>query len=123
MSHLTLRPPVGRSIRAGSRPPAREQCSKPRPRRHHRRAMPGFREAVMANGGGFGWTSHSGSCPTPFDAVDGSRLAGPQNSHPLAAVSIEELVRRSTDGLHGEITIDNPDAVRIGEGITGRLAL
>ena len=72
--------------------------------------MPGFREAVVASGSGFGWTSHSGSCPTPFDAVDGSRLAGPQNSHPLAAVSIDELVRRSTDGLQGAITIDNPEA-------------
>ena len=82
--------------------------------------MPGFREAVVASGSGFGWTSHSGSCPTPFDAVDGSRLAGPQNSHPLAAVSIDELVRRSTDGLQGAITIDNPDAVRIGDGISGQ---
>lgn len=85
--------------------------------------MPGFREAVVASGSGFGWTSHSGSCPTPFDAVDGSRLAGPQNSHPLAAVSIDELVRRSTDGLQGAITIDNPEAVRIGDGISGNLTL
>jgi hypothetical protein len=86
--------------------------------------MPGFREAVLASGSsGFGWTSHSGSGPTPFDAVDGARLAGPQGSHPLAGVSIEELVRRSTDGLQGQITIDNPEAIRIGEGISGRLTL
>ena len=85
--------------------------------------MPGFREAVVANGSGFGWTSHSGSTPTPFDAVDGARLAGPQNSHPLAAISIEELVRRATDGVAGEITLDNPAGVRIGEGISGRLTL
>jgi hypothetical protein len=85
--------------------------------------MPGFREAVVANGSGFGWTSHSGSTPTPFDGVDGSRLAGPQNSHPLAAISIDELVRRTTDGLQGEIVLDNPDAARIGEGISGRLTL
>lgn len=87
--------------------------------------MPSFREAVMAMGGGgsFGWTGHSGSAPTPFDAVDGGRLAGPQNSHPLAAISIEELVAPSSGGLDGVITIHNPDAIRIGEGITGRLAV
>ena len=85
--------------------------------------MPGFREAVLATGSaGFGWSSHRGSAPTPFDAVDGARLAGPQGSHPLAAVTIDELVQRSSGGLDGAITIDNADAVRIGEGINGRVA-
>jgi hypothetical protein len=86
--------------------------------------MPSFREAVLGSGGSagfFGWSSHSGSTPTPFDAVPGNRLAGPQGSHPLAAISIEELVRPSSDGLDGAITIDNPDAIRIGEGITGHV--
>jgi hypothetical protein len=90
--------------------------------------MAGFREAVLGTGaittGGFvTWGGHSGSAPTPFDGVDGSRLAGPQNSHPLAALSIDELVLRQSSGLDGTITIDNPDAVRIGEGITGRISV
>ncbi len=80
----------------------------------------GFRAAVQASGsqpwGAFG---KSGNSPTPFDAVDGGRLAGPQGSHPLAAISIDELVRRSTDGLVGEITVNEP--VRIGEGLSGHL--
>jgi hypothetical protein len=85
--------------------------------------MPSFREAVLATGGGgFGWSGHSGSAPTPFDAVDGSRLAGPQGSHPLAAISVEELVAPASGGLDGRITIDNADSVRIGEGISGRIA-
>ena len=49
--------------------------------------MSGFREAVVANGSGFGWTSHSGSCPTPFDAVDGSLKRGGSNE---LAVTISE---------------------------------
>jgi hypothetical protein len=86
--------------------------------------MPSFRDAVLATGNaGFGWSGHSGSAPTPFDAVDGNRLAGPQNSHPLAAISIEELVAPASGGLDGAITIDNADSVRIGEGISGRLAV
>jgi hypothetical protein len=86
--------------------------------------MPGFREAVLATGGaGFGWSGHSGSAPTPFDAVDGGRLAGPQGSHPLAAISMEELVAPASGGLDGQITIVNADSVRIGEGISGRLAV
>ena len=32
-------------------------------------------------------------------------------------------MRRSTDGLQGQITIDNPDAIRIGDGISGRLTV
>jgi hypothetical protein len=103
-------------------PPSRRPAER-HPSRHHRRTMPGFRDAVMGAGRGSGWTGHRGNAPTPFDAVDGARLAGPQGSHPLAAISIDELVRRSSDGLDGTLIIDNPDAVRIGEGISGRLAL
>lgn len=92
--------------------------------------MPGFREAVLASGGGaafgggvFGWGGRRGSAPTPFDGVDPGRLAGPSGSHPLAAVSMDELVRRPTDGLDGEITLDDPASIRIGEGIRGRLTV
>ena len=90
--------------------------------------MDGFLAAVVASGrdpgpvgGLFGWGGRSGSAPTPFDAVDGKRLAGPDGSHPLAAVRLDELVPRCTGGLDGEIVIDGP--VRVGEGIAGRLSV
>ena len=64
--------------------------------------MSGFREAVLASGSGvyqltgvFGLGGKSGSAPTPFDAVDRNRLAGPEGSHPLAAIAMEELVAPS----------------------------
>src|SRR5687768_14422707 len=85
--------------------------------------MDGFRSAVMARSGGsfsgFGWGGHSGSSPTPFDNVDGARLAGPDGSHPLAAISIEELLKPRSSGLDGAIEIKHP--VRIGEAIAGHL--
>ena len=88
-----------------------------------------FREAVLASGnnpqqfgGIFGWGGKRGDAPSPFDAVDPVRLAGPQGSHPLAAVSMGELVRPSSDGLDGAIELaDGP--IRIGEGVTGRIRL
>jgi hypothetical protein len=79
-----------------------------------------FRAAVAASGSqAYAVYGKSGSAPTPFDAVDGARLAGPQGSHPLAAIDMRELVRRSSNGLDGEITIKDP--VRIGEAIAGHL--
>jgi len=75
-------------------------------------------------GGGsdaIGFTSHRGSCPEPFDAVNGSRLAGPQGSHPLHHISPGQLVRHSSDQMTGELTLDHP--VRVGEGIEGTLRL
>ena len=80
--------------------------------------MTTFRDAW--GGGGFGGTfGHSGDSPAPFDARSGSDLAGPQNSHPLADISIESLLRPSTDALSGSINFATP--VRIGEGITGTI--
>jgi hypothetical protein len=61
----------------------------------------------------------SGSSPSPFDAVNGPRLAGPAGSHPLHSVAIEELVRPANGPLTGEIALDRPAVV--GEGITGTL--
>jgi hypothetical protein len=84
----------------------------------------GFRSAVMAQGSSAfagGWGGKTGNAPTPFDAVDGYRLAGPQGSHPLAAISIEEMLTRRSGGLNGEITIKHP--VRIGEAIEGHITL
>ena len=84
-----------------------------------------FRRSVLAGatqgwGGVFG-SGHMGSAPTPFDAVDGHRLAGPRNSHPLAAVAMHELIRPASSGLDAEITVTQP--VRIGEALSGHLRL
>jgi hypothetical protein len=70
---------------------------------------------------GGSYSGRSGSAPTPFDNVDGYRLVGPQGSHPLAALSIDELLKPRTDGLQGTIEINGP--VRIGEAINGKLSL
>jgi hypothetical protein len=59
----------------------------------------------------------SGSSPSPFDALSDSDLAGPEGSHPLAHIRIEDLVRPTTDHLSGSIEVDAP--VRVGEGIRG----
>jgi hypothetical protein len=85
--------------------------------------MDGFLAAVArsGSGGGFWYGGKSGSSPAPFDAVDGHRLAGPNGSHPLAGVGLDELVRMTSDGLDGSIEIDG--RVRVGEGIKGRLRL
>lgn len=64
---------------------------------------------------------HSGSCPSPFDAINGGRLAGSSGSHPLHGVAIEELVQPCGGPIEGVITLDAP--VRVGEQITGRLAV
>ena len=64
---------------------------------------------------------HSGSAPSPFDALDGPRLAGPEGSHPLHSVTAEELLRTSDGAVTGEFVLDRPAVV--GEGITGRIRL
>lgn len=64
-----------------------------------------------------GWGGRTGSAPEPFDALDGPRLAGPEGSHPLHAVSAEELVKASHGPVAGEFVIDRP--VRVGESIEG----
>lgn len=63
------------------------------------------------------WFGHSGSAPSPFNALDGPRLAGPAHSHPLHDVRAEELVEPSDDALDGEIVFDG--VARVGEGIAG----
>lgn len=64
---------------------------------------------------------HSGSSPSPFDAVDGHRLAGPSGSHPLHDVSLDELVRPTSGVADAVFTLDGP--VRVGEGITGKVSI
>lgn len=74
------------------------------------------------NLGGLGSLMHrSGSAPSPFDAIDGPRLAGPQGSHPLHSVLAEELVKAADGGVSGEIILDRP--ARVGDGITGTIRL
>jgi hypothetical protein len=73
------------------------------------------------SGGGFGFSSHEGHCPEPFDAVNGSRLAGYEGSHPLHGTAPEDLVRPSSGKIVGEFSLDGP--VRVGEGIAGTLRL
>ena len=80
--------------------------------------------SFSVNVGGFGFDSiggHKGSAPSPFDALDGPRLAGPQGSHPLHAVAAAELVRTSSGAVTGEIALDRP--AMVGEGITGTFRL
>ncbi len=64
---------------------------------------------------------HTGSAPSPFDAINGSRLAGGQGSHPLHYVRSEELLRPTDGAVQGEIALDHP--AMVGEGITGKIRL
>jgi hypothetical protein len=66
-------------------------------------------------------TGHTGSAPSPFDALDGPRLAGAEGSHPLHSVAAEELLRPTDGAVGGEIVVDQP--ARVGDGITGRVRL
>ena len=62
---------------------------------------------------------YSGSCPAPFSALNGFRLAGPDGSHPLHRVAIPELVTPYAGAVAGEIRIDGP--IVVGEAIRGHL--
>jgi len=74
------------------------------------------------NIGGIGvFGDRSGSAPSPFDAANGPRLAGPQGSHPLHSVRADELVRATDGPIGGEITLDEP--ARVGDGTTGTVHL
>jgi hypothetical protein len=64
---------------------------------------------------------HTGSSPSPFDAINGPRLAGGEGSHPLHSVAAEELLRPTDGPVVGEIALDGP--ARVGDGITGRIRL
>ncbi len=70
-------------------------------------------------GSSLAWGGRKGSSPSPFDAVDGHRLAGPSGSHPLHGVRIEELVRPAGGDLVGGIELSGP--VRVGEAVTAHL--
>jgi hypothetical protein len=74
-----------------------------------------------SGGMGFGTSWHEGHCPEPFNAANGTRLAGFEGSHPLHGVRAEDLVRGYSGKVTGEIVLDHP--VRVGEGIEGTLRL
>jgi hypothetical protein len=67
------------------------------------------------------FAGHTGSAPSPFDAINGPRLAGSEGSHPLHSVTAEELLRPTDGAVTGEIVLDHP--ARVGEGITGHVRL
>ena len=68
--------------------------------------------------GGFG---HSGSAPSPFDGLNGSRLAGGSSSHPLHEVRAEELLKPGDGSLTGTIAVDG--ATRVGDPVRGTIEL
>jgi hypothetical protein len=70
-------------------------------------------------GGLLGLLGHGGDAPSPFDGLDGPRLAAPGRSHPLPLIGPAELIRQVTDGLEGVIEVETP--TRVGEGIRGRV--
>ena len=84
-------------------------------------ASVGGQDAVGDGGllGALFGSGHSGSAPSPFDGMDGNRLAGPSGSHPLASLTVEDLLHARTDRLDGGIELAGP--VRVGEGITGTI--
>jgi hypothetical protein len=61
----------------------------------------------------------SGSVPSPFDGLDGTHLAGPQGSHPLALLQAQDLLSGPSGGLVGAVELDGP--ARVSEGIAGRV--
>ena len=67
------------------------------------------------------WIGHSGNAPSPFDAANGSRLAGGRGTHPLHDVRIDDLLRTTDGSLGGGISLDGP--AMVGEPIRGRIDL
>jgi hypothetical protein len=66
---------------------------------------------------GFG---HSGSSPSPFDALDGHRLAGPSGSHPLHDIDAAMLLRPMRGPIAGAIELETPNPL-VGGVISGRI--
>ena len=68
-----------------------------------------FLTAVAASGPqAYGVYGKSGSAPSPFDAVDGGRLAGPSGSHPLATISVTLRLNLSfTSRVHPAMLIEH----------------
>ncbi|MEO5703957.1 MAG: hypothetical protein ABIR64_03055, partial [Candidatus Limnocylindrales bacterium] len=76
---------------------------------------------ISFGGGSFGGLGHSGSAPSPFDAINGSRLARPEFGHPLHDVRPDDLLNPGDGSLTGAITIEG--IPRVGEPIRGSIEL
>lgn len=70
---------------------------------------------------GLGSFGRSGSAPSPFDGLNGSRLAGAEWSHPLHDVRAEDLLNPGDGSLTGAITVEG--VARVGEPIRGSIEL
>jgi hypothetical protein len=75
---------------------------------------------ISFGSGSFGF-GHSGSAPSPFDALNGTRLAGSESSHPLHDVRAEDLLNPGDGSLGGAITVEG--VARVGEPIRGSIEL
>jgi hypothetical protein len=64
-------------------------------------------------------TFRSGSAPSPFDALNGPRLAGSASSHPLRDVRAEDLLNPGVGSLSGAITVES--AAMVGAPIRGSI--
>jgi hypothetical protein len=62
---------------------------------------------------------HSGSAPSPFDAINGGRLAGSASSHPLHEVRAGDLLNPGSGALSGSISVDGH--ARVGDPIRGTI--
>jgi hypothetical protein len=71
--------------------------------------------------GGVGGFGHSGAAPSPFDALNGSRLAGSEFSHPLHDVRAEDLLNPGDGSLTGRIAVQG--MARVGDPIRGTIEL
>lgn len=67
----------------------------------------------------FGSFSHGGHAPSPFDALNGGRLAGSSSSHPLHDVTADELLNPGNGALSGAITVEG--RARVGDPIRGTI--
>jgi hypothetical protein len=74
--------------------------------------MAGYAGAVF-----FG--SHSGHAPSPFDAINGGRLAGNSGDHPLHDVTAEDLLNPGNGAFSGSITVEG--RARVGDPIRGTI--
>ena len=77
--------------------------------------------SISFGSGSFGFSMHQGHCPEPFDAANGTRLAGHEGSHPLHDIRAEDLINLSSGKLAGEFRLNG--TARVGEGIEGTLRL
>jgi hypothetical protein len=77
--------------------------------------------SLSIGAGSFGGFGHSGGAPSPFDALNGPRLAGSESSHPLHDVRAEDLLHPGDGSLTGRIAVEG--MTRVGDPIRGTIEL